>query len=212
MDNREKILTAFRDHVGRHGHAPASVLALCEPLGLLERDFYTEFGSLDALESAFWEDLFAKTLAAVASGPEWEGFGAKQRLLTLLFAFLEKSLDVRTVLLFRFKNLPPVSNPDWLRGMERRFKEWAAELVRHAIASGEIAERGRLGGLYPQALYLHFRAVIDFYVKDTSPRYERTDAFVEKTVTLAFDLLRTQAIDSAFDLLRFLAPRFAGRS
>jgi ubiquinone biosynthesis protein COQ9 len=84
--------------------------------------------------------------------------------------------------------------------------------VRHATATGEIAERGRLGGLYPQALYLHFRAVIDFYVKDTSPRYERTDAFVEKSVTLAFDLLRTQAIDSAFDLLRFLAPRITGRS
>jgi hypothetical protein len=29
---------------------------------------------------------------------------------------------------------------------------------------------------------------------------------VEKSVNLAFDLLRTQAVDSAFDLLRFLAP------
>lgn len=212
MDTKEKFLTGFRDHIGRHGQPPVSVLALCEPLGLTERDFYHEFGSIEALESAFWEDLFIKTLAAVESGVEWETFGARQRMLAFLYAFLEKSLDVRTVLLFRFRNLSPMCNPDWLRGMERRFKEWASGLVSTGVSGGEIAERGRLAGLYPSALYLLLRAAIDFNVKDTSPRYERTDAFVEKSVNLAFDLMRTQAIDSAFDLLRFLAPGLRGRA
>ena len=212
MENREKFLVAFRDHIARHGQPPASVLVLCEPLGLGERDFYTEFGSIESLESAFWEDLFTKTLAAVQSGAEWEGFGARQRMLAFLYAFLEKSLDVRTVLLFRFRNLSPMTNPEWLRGMERRFKEWASELVSTGSSSGEIAERGRLAGLYPAALYLLLRSVIDFHVKDTSARYERSDAFVEKSVNLAFDLMRTQAIDSAFDLLRFLAPRLGRQS
>lgn len=206
MDNREKLLSGFRDFMGRHGHPPASVPAMCEPLGVPERDFYTEFGSIEALESSFWEDLVAKTITAVEAGPEWQGFGARQRLLAFLFAFLEKSLDVRTVLLFRFRSLSPLCNPEWLRGMEQRYKEWASDLVAHASATGEIADRGRLSGLYPAAFYLHLRAVIDFNVKDTSARYERSDAFVEKSTHLAFDLLRTQAIDSAFDLLRFLAP------
>jgi AcrR family transcriptional regulator len=206
MDNREKLLAGFRDFMGRHGHPPASVPAMCEPLGVAERDFYTEFGSIEALESSFWEDLVEKTITAVEAGPEWQGFGARQRLLAFLFAFLEKSLDVRTVLLFRFRSLSPLCNPEWLRGMERRFKEWASDLVAHASATGEIAERGRLLGLYPSAFYLLLRSVIDFNVKDTSARYERSDAFVEKSVNLAFDVLRTQAIDSAFDLLRFLAP------
>jgi hypothetical protein len=85
-------------------------------------------------------------------------------------------------------------------------------LVRQGCESGEIAERGRLAGLYPSALYLLLRSVLDFHVKDTSARFERSDAFVEKSVNLAFDLMRTQAIDSAFDLLRFLAPRFGNRA
>ena len=212
MENREKFLIGFRDHMSRHGHPPASVLALCEPLGLGERDFYTEFGSIESLESAFWEDLFTKILAAVQSGVEWEGFGSRQRMLAFFYAFLEKSLDVRTVLLFRFRNLSPISTPEWLRGMERRFKEWAAELVAAGSSSGEIVERGRLTGLYPAAMYLLLRSVIDFHVKDTSPRYERSAAFVEKSVNLAFDLMRTQAIDSAFDLLRCLVPRGRHRS
>jgi AcrR family transcriptional regulator len=212
MDTKEKILTGFRDYIGRHGHPPTSVAALCEPLGVGERDFYNEFGSLEALEAAFWEDLFAKTLAAVESGAEWEGFGARQRLLAFLYAFLEKSLDVRTVLIFRFRGLSPMCDPEWLSGMERRFKEWATGLVATGVSGGEIAERGRLAALYPAVLYRLLRAVIEFNVKDASPRYERSDAFVEKSVNLAFDLMRTQAIDSAFDLLRFLAPRLGGRA
>jgi hypothetical protein len=48
--------------------------------------------------------------------------------------------------------------------------------------------------------------VIDFSLKDDSRGYERTDAFIEKSVAVAFDLIRTQVVDSALDLARFLAP------
>lgn len=74
------------------------------------------------------------------------------------------------------------------------------------MSSGEIAERGRFSSLYPNGLYAHFRGVIDFYLKDDSRNYERTDAFIEKTVAVAFDLIRTQVVDSALDLARFLIP------
>jgi ubiquinone biosynthesis protein COQ9 len=53
--------------------------------------------------------------------------------------------------------------------------------------------------------------VIAFLLKDESKRFERTDAFIEKTVAFAFDVIRTQAIDSAFDLARFLAPSAWGK-
>jgi ubiquinone biosynthesis protein COQ9 len=60
-------------------------------------------------------------------------------------------------------------------------------------------------------LYIHFRAVIAFLLKDESQRFERTDAFIEKTVAFAFDLIRTQAIDSGIDLARFLVPSAWGK-
>jgi hypothetical protein len=79
--------------------------------------------------------------------------------------------------------------------------------VAKGVESGEIADRGRLTPLYPEALYFHLRSVIDFYLKDDSKRFERTDAFVEKSAAVAFDVIRTQALDSAVDLARFLVPR-----
>jgi hypothetical protein len=56
---------------------------------------------------------------------------------------------------------------------------------------------------------VHWRSVLEYFLKDESQGFERTDAFIEKTVEFAFDLLRTQAIDSAADLARFLLPQIA---
>jgi hypothetical protein len=90
--------------------------------------------------------------------------------------------------------------------MRGEFLEFARRLIDHGTSSGEIAERRGLTALYPGILYVHLRWVIDQYLKDESEGFERTDAFIEKTVTLAFDLFRSQALDSAADLLRFLLP------
>jgi hypothetical protein len=78
--------------------------------------------------------------------------------------------------------------------------------VDHGRETGEVADRKALIKLYPGILYLHLRLVIDQHLGDESEEFQRTDAFVEKTVTLAFDLFRSQALDSAVDLIRFLIP------
>ena len=90
--------------------------------------------------------------------------------------------------------------------MRSEFLEFAHRLIDHGRETGEIADRRGLTSLYPGILYVHLRWVIDQYLKDESEGFERTDAFIEKTVTLAFDLFRSQALDSAADLLRFLLP------
>jgi tetracycline repressor-like protein len=46
-------------------------------------------------------------------------------------------------------------------------------------------------------------------LQDDSEGYEQTDVFIKKTVKLAFELIRSQVIDSAFDLGKFL---FRGRA
>ena len=52
---------------------------------------------------------------------------------------------------------------------------------------------------------------MQFNLQDDSEGYERTDEFIEKTVKLAFELIRTQAIDSALDLGKFLFRGAVGR-
>jgi AcrR family transcriptional regulator len=206
METRTRIISAFCDTLREHGRPPETVFAFCKQLGITEREFFTEFASFDAVEGAYWEQLVDGVAAAVESGPEWPDFNARQRLLSFLYAFCEASLDHRSVMLARLSKLGPLPKPAFLKGFETRFKVFAKGVLEHGVALGEVAERGRLAALYPDALYTHFRGVVDFFLKDDSRGYERTDAFIEKSVAVAFDLVRTQIVDSAFDLARFLLP------
>ena len=206
METRHRILSAFSEHLREHGKHPETVFAFCKKLELPERDFFREFASFEAVESQYWENLVDHVVQGVEAGAEWQEFSARQRLLSFLYAFCEASLDHRSLMLSRIAPLGPLAKPLFLKGFEHRFRAFAKAVLDHGIAGNEVAERGRLAALYPDALYTHFRGVLDFYLKDDSRNYERTDAFIEKTVAVAFDLIRTQVVDSALDLARFLLP------
>ena len=209
---RQQILDAYEDHLRREGHPPVSVFRFAEAHGFTERDFFAEFPCLQAVESSWWVTKLEHVIASVESGPEWPTFTARHRMLAFLFAFAEAALNYRSLLLIRLQGRSVLTNPPELSAFEDRFLNFAHRLLDHGRTSGEIASRGPLGRLYPQAAYRLFRSVIDFHLRDDSPRYERTDAFIEKSTTVLFDLIGRQVLDSGFDLIRFLLPKWTSRA
>lgn len=203
---RESILEAFASHWSEEGERPRSVTRFCKGLGISEALFYKHFPSLHAVEKAFWRHWIAGVIAAVTEGDDWQAFSARERYLAFLFALTQSATESRSLLLERFHDISPLAHPGALEGMRGEFLEFARGLIAHGTDEGDIAERRGLNNLYPGILYVHLRWVIDQWIRDESEGFERTDAFIEKTVTLAFDLFRSQALDSAADLLRFLLP------
>jgi len=206
---RHSILNAYIDHLQKTGRAYVSVHSLCHDLKIDEKEFYPEFPSLNAVEKAFWRQWIDHIISAVSSGKEWAAFGAKEQYLAFLFAFAGEALGKRSLLEQRFSKLTLLCSPRALEGLKDSFKDFAGGIIARGMETGEIAHRGPLGNAYPEVLYIHWRIVLEYFLKDESADFERTDAFIEKTVELAFDLLRTQAIDSAADLIRFLLPQIA---
>jgi hypothetical protein len=208
-DHRSMISEAYMATLQKEGHAPVSVHRFCKDLGIAEKDFYMAFPNLHAVEKHFWRSWMETIIAAVLSGKEWTSFSAKERYLAFLFAFTGQALEQRSLLEQRFGKLTLLCNPSSLDGLKSSLKDFTSELIQHGMEKGDIAHRGALGNLYPEVLYIHWRSVLEYFLKDESQGFERTDAFIEKTVEFAFDLFRTQVIDSAADLVRFLLPQLA---
>jgi hypothetical protein len=208
-DHRTMISEAYMATLRREGRAPSSTHRLCEDLGIGEKDFYAVFPNLNAVEKYFWKNWIESIIEAVSSGKEWTSFSSKERYLAFLFAFTGEALEQRSLLEQRFGKLTLLCSPSSLDGLKSSFKDFAGDVIHHGIEKGEIASRGAIGNFYPEVLYIHWRSVLEYFLKDESRGFEQTDAFVEKTVEFAFDLLRTQAIDSAADLARFLLPQIA---
>jgi hypothetical protein len=204
---RQRIEAAYLHELKVEGRPPVSVFKFCHHLAISERDFFSEYASLEVVEAHWWRGMLEQVIAAVESGPEWAQFTARQRMLAFLFAFTTAALEHRSLLLLRLGHVSPLKAvPQWT-ALEQRYEVFVKELLMHGRLQGEIVSRGPFSAVYPRALRLLLRSVVAFNLKDESAKFERTDAFIEKSVAVLFDLMGRQVLDSGFDLLRFLLPR-----
>ncbi len=209
MELRDRLIQAYIHHVLEEGRPPASVFKFCRSLEIAEKDFYQLFSSFPALEGQVWASWVEQTTAAITASPEWPNFNARQRMLTFFFAFFERAVEHRSFLLARFPcpKQRLTGEAPAVGALKRRFEQFAESTLQHGVDSGEIASRGPLNRVYAPTFTELFLSAIDFHVRDESPGFERTDAYVEKTTLLAFDLLSRSAIESAIDLVRFVTQR-----
>ena len=55
-----------------------------------------------------------------------------------------------------------------------------------------------------EALWLHFLSIVEFWQKDESPSFEKTDLFIEKTIDTGFEFLNNEPLKKIIDLGKFL--------
>ncbi len=201
-----KIFDSYFDYVLEHGRSPATVYKFCKELGCSEKEFFDHFASFEALEAEFWETEVRDVINSITQGSEWQEFDARQKMLSFLYALVGKATERRSLVLLRFSGLSPLSRPLWMKGWWVAVKDFAKTIVDNGLESGAIADRGRMLSAYPEMLTVLTRSVLDYFARDTSKGFEKTDAYIEKACNLAFDLMQTQALDSAFDLAKFLLP------
>ncbi|TVR45956.1 MAG: TetR/AcrR family transcriptional regulator [Puniceicoccaceae bacterium] len=197
----------YRNYLLEEGRAPASVFAFCRLAKLGEETFYDHFPSLEGLEARIWEQLVVETEETLAADEDYAGYGARQRVLAFFFTFLEVARAQRSFLLLRFPGWKPGPGQRRLRRFRERFQGFAREVVKAGVEAEEIADCARAEDWMPRVLYAQLLGVISFYLEDESDRFERTDALVEKSVRLTFEIAEAEVLDAALDLVRFLAGR-----
>lgn len=202
---KEKLVEAYLDELMEEGKPPASVRKFCRGLGITEKAFYSHFASFESLEGNIWAAMIEDTVVVLHADHDYESYPVRQKLGAFYYTFLETALDRRSYLLLRFPGIQLVNPPAQLQRFQKAFDEFAKPMLAEAKESKEVASRGRLNQAYPGLMYAQFLFIIDFWLKDESDGFERSDALVEKSTALAFDLVGAQVFDSALDFVRFMA-------
>lgn len=205
-NTREKIVEAYRKHILEHGMEPASIYAFSKKLGIEESEFYDYFNDFSQVADAFWTKLFRDTRETLETGEEYRDFSAREKLLSFYFDFFARLKQHRSYFLLSFDDgffsLSPQNRH--LSEMSREFKDWASALVMEGIGRNEISARSRLTETYHSLFWYQFLFLMNFWKKDRSRGFEKTDAAIEKAVNLSFDLIEKNALDSAFDFGKFM--------
>ena len=150
--------------------------------------------------------LFTKSLELASEVNSSSEVTTKEKLLNVYCIFFENMTMNRSLVLSilgsnKIQNIKTLQN---LRETHKQFvntldfNEW--EMIEKAKEDiRKFNEKSR-----QEALWLHLVSAIDFWKKDTSPDFEKTDIFIEKTVDTGFELMDNEPLRKVFDLGKFL--------
>jgi len=201
---------AYLDYLRRHGHAPKTVFAFADAQGITEGEFYRHYASFAVIDREAWADFGREARAQAAQEPAWQGYGAREKLLAFYYTLLEILKNNRSFALLtlgRSQKRQLALIPKVLNRFEAEFKDFVEEILQEGRATGEVASRPFLQGGYGRIFLRQLQFILLYFVRDESANFERTDAAVEKAVTLSFDLVGRNTFDSALDFGRFLLQK-----
>ena len=213
IEEKEKVrdysrwMETYRIHVLENGSPPPSVFSFCRALGIGEEEFFEAFPTLEVFESEIWAERVRHVRGILESDEEYPAYPPRQKALAFFYTFLESMRGQRSWFLAWFPRDFPARDPGTLSRFREAFLEWARPVAAEEVGGGGMAGRLRADKGVARLLYAHFRAILKFHLEDDSDRFERTDAFVEKSVRLFFDLADTRVPESAADLFRFLSGK-----
>lgn len=200
----DKIAEAYREQILTSGKVPASVFTFCKSIGITEGDFYKHFASFEAIEKSIWTNLIESTRKRIETDADYQAFGAREKILTFYFSLIEALKTDRSFILYQLKGWKQPLMPVFLKGFKTSFDEWINSVLNAGKVSGEVANRPLLDNRYDVLFWMHFMFILQFWTHDDSANFEKTDAAIEKSVNLAFDLIGKGVLDNALDFGKFL--------
>ncbi len=201
----DKIKAAYIESVLTYGSRPVSVYKFCVDIGIKEEEFYNRFGSFDGLENYIWKGFIDKTLGRLKADKAFQSFITREKILAFYFTLLEELKSSRSYVIFQLEHSKKFELvPEYIKGFKAEFESFFESVLNVAKGKGEVATRPVIDKRYPQLFWLHLGFILLFWKQDSSAGFEKTDAAIEKSVNLAFDLIGKGAVDSAIDFAKFL--------
>lgn len=199
------IQLAYMEYLLNNGQRPPSVFKFSKEIGIKEDEFYNHFGSFDGLERSIWKGFLERTLLRLRADQTYAAFSIREKLLAFYYTFFEDLKMNRSFALLHLERQPRLELvPEFLKDFKSAFEGYVDDLLKGGKAAGEIANRPYLDRTYPQMFWMQMGFLLMFWKNDNSPAFEQTDAGIEKSVNLAFDLIGKGAVDTAFDFAKFL--------
>ncbi|MGY6561450.1 MAG: TetR family transcriptional regulator C-terminal domain-containing protein [Luteibaculaceae bacterium] len=200
---KEALVDNYIDYVLTEGHEPKSVFAFAKHYKFSEADFYEHFNSFTVLEKEIWTDFVNTTIASVKADDNYQGFSVREKLLSFFYTYVEVIKGKRSYVTFRIKNIKSVAPPSWSEGLRTEFKSYMLGLINEGVESNEIKLPPVINDKIDDAFYIQFVYIMRVWVNDESKDFQNTDAAIEKSVNLVFDLLGRGPIDAIIDFAKF---------
>jgi hypothetical protein len=203
---QDKIFELYGDYILDYGERPKNIYRFAKDNDFEEKDFYDYFSSFEQIEKRMLANLFDKSVELASEVNNSDEVTSKEKLLNVYFIFFENMTMNRSLVLMILGNdkLQSMKISSQLKETHQNFiktldfNDW--EIIKKSNEDiRNTHEKAR-----EEALWIHLVSGIEFWKKDTSPAFEKTDVFIEKTIDTGFELMDNEPLRKLVDLGKFL--------
>ncbi|MFB9055369.1 TetR family transcriptional regulator C-terminal domain-containing protein [Mariniflexile ostreae] len=202
---KDAIISSYMDYVLEHNENPKSVFAFSKHNNFEESKFYEHFASFDHIEKNIFERFYLNTKLILDKSEDYLNFDARNKLLSFYFTFFENLTANRSYVVYVLeKYKKDLKGLKMLSGLKHHFTNYIKSLDIEMIdVKQENIEKLQQKTLQETA-WLQLLVTMKFWIDDTSPAFEKTDIFIEKSINTSFDVMDVAPIKSVIDLGKFL--------
>ncbi|UII25482.1 TetR/AcrR family transcriptional regulator [Fulvivirga maritima] len=201
-----KIQDAYKKHVLLNGEVPPSVFKFMMDLKMNESEFYLYYGSFASIENSIWQKYIDDTIATLHKDSVYPEYTVREKLLAFYYTLIEVLKQDRSFVMHSLKSLKksPELTPGFMKGFKAEYLQFIQQLVDEGMESEEIVKRPLISERYKDGLWLQLLFVLRYWSKDESANFTNTDAAIEKSVNLSFELMGRGPLDMIVDFAKFM--------
>ena len=202
---KQRLIELFMDSVLEHNETPKSVYAFAKMNHFEEAEFYSFFGSFQALESSIFETFFDNTINTLEKSKDYKNYDAQNKLLSFYYTFFGNLTANRSYVVHALETSNGGLNTlKKLKLLRKKFIKFVdtLELVDFEIKNKRIDDIK--DNVVNESYWVQVLVTLKFWLDDDSVDFEKTDLFIEKSIAASFELAHTKPLKSVVDFGKFL--------
>lgn len=199
------LISYYMDYVLTHNQQPKSVYVFAKDNNFEEQQFYQFFSSFDVLEQSIFKIFFDNTITVLEKSDDYASFDTRNKLLSFYFTFFEILTANRSYVAYALgEHKNSLKTLRTLATLKQRFTNFIELLNIKTIDLKQEQLTKLQQRSLKESAWLQLLLTIKFWLDDSSPSFEKTDVFIEKSVRASFDLIDTTPLKSLIDFGKFI--------
>lgn len=201
---KDNIISWYMEFVLENNHQPKSVFSFAKENNFEESDFYKFYGSFEAVEQSIFSEFFNNTIKVLAKSDEYPNYDARNKLLSFYFTFFEMLTANRSYVVYALKENRDLKSLKSLKHLREDYKTFVSNIGIEKIDLKQEKFEKFQDKSIQETSWLHLLVTLKFWLDDTSPSFEKTDIFIEKSINARFDLMDIKPLKSIIDFGKFI--------
>ncbi|MFE3871815.1 TetR family transcriptional regulator C-terminal domain-containing protein [Flavobacterium sp. ZS1P70] len=202
---KEKIVSMYMDYVLENSEKPKSVYHFTKLNNFSETEFYSFFGTIESIEKEIFKIFLDKTVELLNKNPDYENYDMKSKMLSFYFTFFEiLTANKSYVVMVLNENNNQLKKLAQLSGLRSSFKKY----INDIISDDYRVQQEKLQNFQEKAIqetsWVQLLLTLKFWLDDSSPSFEKTDIYIEKSVKATFELMNIAPLESLIDFGKFI--------